>query len=170
MATNLEFINSFDSGSGNSAISCDNVFSDKYSSYFVTLRAGYSVQGYSNLRFIDSAGAVETSATQDTAILMLRSQTTFQERRLVNNSQIERINYTYQNAIGGDTSFYVHNPYDSSSYTFTQSQSNGNATTPYFVGNKAIGVHKVAEQLSGIILYPSAGTFANIDVSVYGVK
>ena len=168
MATNLEFINSFDSGSGNSAISCDNVFSDKYSSYFVTLRAGYSVQGYSSLRFIDSAGAVETSATQDTAILMLRSQTTFQERRLVNNSQIERINYTYQNAIGGDTSFYVHNPYDSSSFTFIQWQS-GFESEGYMWGMKGIGVEKTAQTIRGFQIY-SSGEIRDNKIAVFGVK
>lgn len=168
MATNLEFINSFDSGSGNSAISCDNVFSDKYSSYFVTLRAGYSVQGYSSLRFIDSAGAVETSATQDTAILMLRAQTTFQERRLVNNSQIERINYTYQNAIGGDTSFYVHNPYDSSSFTFIQWQ-NVFESGGYMWGMKGIGVEKTAQTIRGFQIY-SSGEIRDNKIAVFGVK
>tara|TARA_R100000951_G_C2496676_1_gene136132 strand:- start:8 stop:514 length:507 start_codon:yes stop_codon:yes gene_type:complete len=168
MATNLEFISSFDSGSGNSAISCDNVFSDKYSSYFVTLRAGYSVQGYVSLRFIDSAGAVETSATYDTAALMLRSSAAFQEYRLVNNDQMGRINYTYNNAIGGDTSFYVHNPYDSSSYTFAQWQ-NGFESEGYMWGIKGIGVEKTAQTIRGFQIF-SGGEIRDNKIAVYGVK
>lgn len=166
---NLEFINSFDSGTGNTSISCDNVFSDKYSSYFVTLRAGYSTQGYSNLRFIDSAGAVETSATYDTAILLLRASTSFQQRRLVNNDKIERINYTFNNAIGGNTSFYIHNPYDSSSFTFIQWQ-NGFESVGEMFGMKGIGVEKTAQTIRGFQIFSTSADIENNKISVYGVK
>jgi len=38
------------------------------------------------------------------------------------------------------------------------------------MGTKGIGVHKSAEQISGINFLASAGNIENIAVSVYGVK
>ena len=38
------------------------------------------------------------------------------------------------------------------------------------MGNKTIGVHKVAEQITGIQFLLSPATFDNVTVKVFGVK
>ena len=166
MAGNLEFINSFDSGTGNSAISCENVFTDKYSSYFVTLRAGYSTQGYSFLRFINSSGVVST-ATYVFAYQALIANLSFQEVRNTTASE-SRINYTYNNAIGGNSAIYIHNPYDSSAYTFFQWQ-NGFESVGTMWGMKGIGVEKTAQTITGLHIF-SNGEIRDNKISIYGVK
>ena len=169
MATQLEFINSFDSGTGNSLVSCDNVFSDKYKSYFVTLRAGYSAQGYSQLRLLNSSGSPINSATYDCAIHMIVTNAAFQEYRATNAGFLPRINYTYNNGYTGTTSFYVHNPYDSSSFTFFQWQNTFESVgTPW--GMKGIGVEKTAQTCRGFDIYVTAGVIEDNIISVYGVK
>ena len=68
---------------------------------------------------------------------------------------------------------YVYNPYDSSSFTFMQGQGAGGYDTSNnrFRGAKQIGVHKSAEQITGIHFLSSNGSY-NFDatISVYGVK
>ena len=38
------------------------------------------------------------------------------------------------------------------------------------IGNKGIGVHKSAEQITGFNLFPNSGTYDTIEVLVYGVE
>jgi hypothetical protein len=72
---------------------------------------------------------------------------------------------------GANLGFYVFNPYDSSSYTFTKSQMAGKNSGDFY-GNKGIGVHKSAETIRGLQLYESdaARTFGGGQINIYGVK
>jgi hypothetical protein len=72
---------------------------------------------------------------------------------------------------GANLGFYVFNPYDSSSYTFTTSQMAGNNSAGFY-GHKGIGVHKSAETIRGLQLYESnvARTFGGGQINIYGVK
>jgi hypothetical protein len=171
MATNLEFIKS-SSGTSVSSLSVTDCFSADYDVYQIVIGVSELTtgNGWVNLRFLDSSGTEINQTEYDYASLVTRAYSTFLEEKATSVTYIDKILHISTDLTGSNTWINIFNPYDSSSYTFTQSQSNGNATTPYFIGNKAIGVHKVAEQLSGIILYPPAGNFASIDVSVYGVK
>jgi hypothetical protein len=63
---------------------------------------------------------------------------------------------------------YVFNPFNSSSYTFFQSQSVGYYSSG-LIGYKMIGVHTVAEQILGLEFFPTSGTF-DLTINVYGVK
>jgi hypothetical protein len=171
MAGNLEFIKSA-SGTSVSSLSVTDCFSANYDVYQIVIGVSELTtgNGWVKLRFLDSSGTEINQTEYDYASLVIRAYSAFLEEKATSVTYIDKILHISTDLTGSNTWINIFNPYDSSSYTFTQSQSNGNATTPYFIGNKAIGVHKVAEQLSGIILYPPAGNFASIDVSVYGVK
>jgi len=168
---NLEFIKSA-SGTSVSSLSVTDCFSADYDVYQAVIGVSELTTGYGwvNLRFLDSSGTEINQTEYDYASLGLLAYSTFIEEKNTSVTYIDRILHISTDFTGSNTFINIYNPYDSSSYTFTQSQSNGNLGPSYFVGNKAIGVHKVAEQLSGIILYPPSGNFANIDISVYGVK
>jgi hypothetical protein len=47
-----------------------------------------------------------------------------------------------------------------------------NGSTPELIGRKYIGVHKVAEQITGINIFESLGasTITNAKINVFGVK
>ena len=171
MAGSLEFIKS-ETGTSVSSLSVTDCFSANYDVYQAVIGvSGLSTgQGWTKLRFLDSGGTEINQTEYDYASLGLLSYSSFIEEKNTSVTFIDRIHHISTVSTGANTWINIFNPYDSSSYTFTQSQSNGNVSTPNLVGNKAIGVHKVAEQLSGIILYPSSGTFDSIEVSVYGVK
>jgi len=168
MATNLEFIKNVKGLDNITALDIDNVFSDKYDVYFVTHLTGQSSVGYIDMSLLDSAGNQVTTATYDKAHLSMPANTSFSEYRLVNNDRWARVNYTYQNAIGGTTSYYIFNPYDSSSYTFMTFQ-NGFESQGTMYGLKSIGVEKTTATRRGFRIRASAN-FSGADISVYGVK
>ena len=173
MATNLEFIKSA-SGTSVSLLDVTDCFSDKYDVYYFSLtklkRA--SASNFIYIRFLDSGGTVIDQAEYDYASQELRAYTTFLEVRATGQTLISEIAYGSSNTadIGG-VSLYVYNPYDSSSYTFTQSKSASFVSGNGGWGNKTIGVHKSAEQISGV-RFVAAGSvnLDTIEVSVYGVK
>jgi len=168
MAGNLEFITNVQGGNNITALDIDNVFSDKYDVYFVTHLTGQSSVGYISMSLLDSAGSEVTTTTYDKAHLSMPANQSFSEYRLVNNNKWERVNYTYQNAIGGTTSYYIFNPYDSSSYTFMSFQ-NGFESQGTMYGLKGIGVEKTTATRRGFKISATAN-FSGADISVYGVK
>ena len=168
MATNLEFITNVKGLDNVTSVTVDNVFSDKYDVYFVTHLTGQSSVGYISMSLLDSAGSEVTTTTYDKAHLSMPANSAFSEYRLVNNNKWARVNYTYQNAIGGTTSYYIFNPYDSSSYTFMTFQ-NGFETVGTMYGLKGIGVEKTTATRRGFKISATAN-FSGADISVYGVK
>ena len=169
---NLEFIKSA-SGTSVSLIDITDCFSSKYNVYTVTLTVfdGGYLRG-ARLRFLDSGGTVIDQSEYDYASLNLLSSTAFSESKAVGTTFISGLGGAEASPNGGNTIFNIYNPYDSSSYTFTTIQATSRVNTGAISGNgtKAIGVHKVAEQLSGIRIYASGGTFGEMSASVYGVK
>jgi len=170
MATNLQFIKSA-SGTSVSSLSVTDCFSANYDVYFVQVAKSLnSAEVNLDIRFIDSGGSIIADSEYDYATLQLNSNTTFGERRNTGQTKISRlVSYGGDEQKTGGTGYtYVYNPYDSSSYTFTQgaSQSIEGVT---FLGDKQIGVHKSAEQITGIALIPTSGTTTLI-INVYGVK
>ena len=172
MATNLEFIKS---ASGTSVVSVDvtDCFSDKYDVYQVLIaKSDVSAEDYSVLRLIDSGGSVISANEYDYAELGMYSYTTFAQNRNTNSSAILNINVSgTSTAQGIGTMFYVFNPFDSSSYTFVAGQTSG-VVTSGLAGGKYIGVHKVAEQITGIQLLRNNlnGVYDTLTVNVFGVK
>ena len=172
MATNLEFIKSA-SGTSVALLDVTNCFSNKYDVYAVTLEVfdGGFLKG-ARLRFLDSGGTVIDQSEYDYAALNLLSSTAFSESKATNTTFITGVGGAEASPNGSGGIFYIYNPYDSSSYTFATIQTSSRVNTGAISGSgvKAIGVHKSAEQLSGIRIYASSGTFGEMNVSVYGVK
>ena len=174
MATELQFIKSA-SASSVSSLSVSDCFSANYDVYKVILNdvEATNSNSISRLRFLDSGGSVISANEYDFAALNLAAATSFAERRDVGQTYIDRLGTQHTGLIDGGTAvIYIYNPFDSSSYTFAQFQGMARANTGSVTGYgvKGIGVHKSAEQLSGLNILISAGTFDTIKITVYGVK
>ena len=173
MATNLEFIKSVDITSSQSSTSIDNIFSDKYDVYKVVL-SGIKTVGTDSvsldMRLLDSTGTIITSSNYDWAYLDMNAGSSFVESRNTTATAFVRIT-AIDNPDSGNTVMYFYNPYDSSSYTFTQWQS-ASYFSGVMEGYKAIGVHHSAETIRGIHLVELVGTrpYDTGKISVYGVK
>ena len=175
MAGNLELIHTQDMSTSTSDIDITNLFSDTYSTYFIST-SGVESSGYSRftMRLLDSGGTAITATEYDVAILLLNSASSFTESRATSDNRFYQF-LGYNLTVGGGNSqgatAYIHNPYDSSSYTFVTLQaSTYGGATPKLYGSKYIGVHKSAEQLSGIQMIRSdAATMDNMTVNVYGL-
>ncbi len=172
MASNLEFIKSVSSTSSVTNVSITDCFSADYDVYFLTC-ADLDLNGAGgepiNVRFINSGGSVISSAEYDYAQLQLRYANAFTEARGTASTSIQYgLGYSTDVNNGAmGASAYIYNPYDSSSYTFMNSQSSSQNPNGHN-GYKSIGVYKVAEQITGFALTDI--TFDNVTVNVYGVK
>ena len=172
MATNLEFIKSA-SGSSVSSLSVTDCFSDEYDLYKISIsKLDQSAQNYLTARFIDSGGSVISNAEYDRASLIMEANVTFTENRATGqtsfNSSISFQGTGADDGVG--ITMYVFNPNDSSSFTFIKSQSSSYYN--HGIGTKMIGVHKVAEQITGMNFFVmgTSSTLDNIIVNVYGVR
>jgi len=169
MAGNLEFIKS-ETGTSVSSLEVTDCFSDKYDVYQVIMTDFVNTVNLNpNYQLINSSGVVTTN-TYDWATLIPESVGTFGEVRNTNVNYIGLIGVVYANAtLGIGTFTSVFNPYDSSSYTFFNSQAsstyNGNT-----YGYKVIGVEKTAQQITGINLTNRGNGTFSATVNVYGVK
>jgi len=166
---NLEFIKSA-SGTSVSSLSVTDCFSVKYDVYMVSIsKLDQSAQNYIQARFIDSGGSVISDAEYDYASLIMEASTSFTEiRNTGQTSFASSISYQGTGADDGvGVTMYVFNPNDSSSFTFMKSQSSAYYT--HSIGTKMIGVHKVAEQITGINFFPASGTLDNMTINVYGL-
>jgi hypothetical protein len=164
---NLEFIKNVQGADNITSLDIDNVFSDKYDVYFVTHLTGQSSVGYISMSLLDSSGSEVTTTTYDKAHLSMPANLSYSEYRLVNNNKWARVNYTFNNAIGGTTSYYIFNPYNSSSYTFMTFQ-NGFESVGTMYGLKGIGVERTAATRRGFRISASSN-FSGADISVYGL-
>ena len=171
MAGNLELIKSVEVTSSVSSINVDNVFTDDYDVYFVSL-TGFSttgtVQTNLRIRYINSSGVVQSSATVDYAYLLQNAHTTFGENRDTSATaqELGPFDLTPENA---NLAFYIYNPFDSSSYPFLNYQM-ATVRSGNFGGVKGIGVQKNAETHRGFqILETQARPFDEGKISVYGL-
>ena len=176
MAGNLEFIKSA-TGSDVNTLSITNCFSDKYDVYkIVGHNAEYRPTDTNvidlRIQFIDSGGSVVSGSEYDTARLTMKAEASFDNDRQTGTT------YMYGTMLFGNYDNagmvnYIFNPYDSSSYTFMLGQGAGGYDTANnrFRGSKQIGVHKSAEQITGIHFLSSSGSLNfDVTISVYGVK
>jgi len=171
---NLEFIKSA-SGTSVTTLDITDCFSDKYDVYYCTVTnidlsssGGYGV----NIRLIDSLGSVISASEYSYPSLQLKSYMAFAEGKNATASFILTFSaLTGGSAIGAGHSFYIINPNDSSSYTFGLQQGSQFYETAGLLGTKGIGVHKVAEQITGLNIFNDGGiNFDNINIKVFGVK
>ena len=171
MAGSLEFIKSA-SGTSVSSLSVTDCFNANYDVYQVLIAKldSTSTSAYLYLRFIDSGGSVISDLEYDVAEMDLTSYATFAENR---GTAQDKGLLGYAGGTGtadmGGFLTTVYNPNDSSSYTFYNGQSSIKGASG-LAGAKYIGVHKSAEQITGINILPASGSWDNITVNVYGVK
>jgi len=169
---NLEFIKSV-SGTSVSSLSVTDCFSAKYDVYQVLIaKLDSTATAYGYLRFIDSGGSVISDLEYDYAQLDLTSYSTpFAQNRSTTAQNKGLLGFAGGTGTADMGGFLitVYNPNDSSSYTFYNGQSSIKASSG-LAGSKYIGVHKVAEQITGINILPASGSWDNITVNVYGVK
>jgi len=166
MSTNLEFITSA-SGTETLSLEVQNCFSDKYDVYFgIVGGTGTTTSAQINLRLIDSTGTIITQSEYDCASYQLKSYAAPHDQLLYpNRTQFDIMSYTREPFSG--MTFYIYNPYNSSSYTFVTAQSSGNYAGQ-LIAMKFIGMHKVAEQITGLNVVPNANI--NPTVKIFGVR
>ena len=170
MATNLQIIESFTSSV--ETLNLVNIFTDKYDNYklIASNYANDSATTNYNVRLLDSSGNRIADSEYDNATYILDSNASPAEYRGEGNSLFRYFpvtNSSYNVGIG--TAIDVFSPNNSSSYTFLQWQ--GTAWSGSKIYNyKALGVHKVAEQITGIEIVANSGTMSGFNVAVYGVK
>ena len=166
---NLEFIKS---ASGTSVASLDvtDCFSADYDVYYVTItKSDTTSTDYTYGRIINASG-VDSGSNYTYAYLQMTSASAFTEGRSASTTTMTGMSYQSTGTADGiGHSFYVFNPYDSSSYTFFTSQSAGFWSGVGLYGFKGIYVHKVAEQVTGLH-FNRSGSFDTITVNVFGVK
>ena len=176
MATNLEFIKSETITSAVNTVSIgttsEKLFTTDYDVYYITggLVGTSTTANDIWLRVIDSGGAIDSNGgVYNYAGLRLNSDAGFNEVRSTFTGYInEMFGVIDINPENQGFSTYVYNPANSSSYTFFQSQS-ANAVNGAMRGNKAIGVHKIAEEIIGVNLLSSSGNTFTGKISVYGL-
>ena len=170
MAGSLEFIKSA-SASSVASTSVTDIFTDKYDVYFINLfKGGTSSDTNIGMTFLDSGGTEITASEYDFALLNMTAYASFGESRSTNTTRFATISFGRDN-VGQGTGIYVFNPYYSSSYTFIESNAGTFNTGNGLIGRKNIGVHKSAEQLSGVVFKAiTSPKTISLEISVYGVK
>ena len=173
MSTNLQFIKQV-SAESVVFLNTGQIFTAEYDTYFVQMEiAGTST--YNEIYLTDSSNArlndSSDDAHYDNAMRVLKSDTSAS----ANNAENAYVGwreigvYINNQNKGYGMSFYVHNPFDSSKYTFIISQSVGYVGTAMWAG-KAIGSYKSAEQCNGLYLSNSGGgTMDYIKANIYGI-
>ena len=169
MAGSLEFIKSATSSSSSTA-SISDVFTSSYDVYAISLDWVKQTSANVNLRLIDSGGSVISDSEYDMAYLNTASFGSFFQYRQTGQTSFPELFFA-STTLGGGVIAYIFNPNDSSSYTFLQAQHSGyyDGAGGGGQGRKIIGVHKVAEQITGLQLVCGSGTIS-ATINVYGVK
>ena len=118
---------------------------------------------------MDSSGTVINQTEYDYASLDMYANTGFANLYGTGQSSIPNFALAQSgNSDFGGISTYIFNPYDSSSYTFVKTLSSSFSTQGRATQN--VGLHKSAEQLSGLQLNRSAGDSFDMEINIYGVK
>ena len=175
---NLEHVKTleFRDESGTAFVSIDECFNANYNTYFVNIsKVDGNLSGYYlYLRFLDSSGSTISANEYDFSGLQMTSNAGYTELRTENTSLINYLGFSGSGSLTDDkydngTSMYIHNPYDSSSFTAVQSQSSGVNSTPILYGFKTVGIHKSAETIRGFGI-GGHSAFYGMKIEVYGVR
>lgn len=176
MPTDLHFITKV-TGTNVNTLSITDCFTDQFDVYKVV---GHTAEYYPTgtdvidlrIQFIDSSGSVVSGSEYDTARMTMKAESGFDKDRQ------EGTTYMYGTMLFGDYDNagmvnYIFNPSNSSSYTFMQGQGAGGyaSSSNRFRAAHQLGVHKSAEQITGIHFLSSNGSYNfDVTISVYGVK
>lgn len=179
MSDNLQFIKSA-SGVDVASVSVADCFSSTYDVYVVAI-SKWKYTGTSNaggMRFLDSSGNVISDSEYVFADLQIRNYASYQDLRpstfgsSTSTSILCGIDTSNQNGPAISTGFiaYVFNPNDSASYTMTQFQDISAYDATNTLGYKGMGIHKSAEQITGINFFNRGTGNISAKVNVFGVK
>ena len=176
MATNLRFLNKTLVSEGVTTVNVDNIFTSEYDVYFCQVIGLYHNvdvnNGTEGIRFIDVGGSVISGSEYAYALLQCKDHNTFAETRNNSDTRIFIGQIGDQLSDGqSSVNFYIYNPANTNSYTYTHCQSSG-INSSGGSSYKGIGVHKSQEIIRGFQLYESnsAREFGGGVINVYGVK
>ena len=178
MATNLEYIDQlkFNSSPSSNTLVLDNIFNDKYDTYFVNInQVDGNLSGYYLwMRFLDSSGNAISDSEYIFSTTQMTSHQSFTEVDSNGTTLINYVGFSGSGALDDDrydngTSMYIFNPADSNSYTRVHSQCSGFNSSSQLYSLKTIGVHKSAEAVRGIRI-GGHSAFYGVNITVYGVK
>jgi hypothetical protein len=168
--SNLRLINET-SASSVTTLNITDVFSADFDIYKIAVNLGeIGTAGYINFRLINSSESVVTASNYDRAALQMNSDNPFGEGRSTN---ISYLNYLADVGATSNTGAgfvsYIFNPYSSSSYTFSISQSS--SVRPNHRSMKNIGVLKQTASMSGFQILNTGGySFSSLNVRTYGLR
>jgi hypothetical protein len=170
MSTNLQFIKQV-VGTDVASLELTDIFNANYDVYKIQLvGAEVSNDDYVYFRVINASGT-DTGSNYCYADLLMYAHTSFAEVKSAGTTTANYLGYlfpaNYDDGIG--VTLDVYNPFNSSSYTFFQTQFSSFANGVGLYGGKAIMAHKVAEQITGISV-ERVGTYKKIIANIYGVK
>ena len=170
MTTNLQFLQQFKTDGKVTNFDITNIFDKGFNQYTITLNINEaSGDGYIGLHFFDAGGNVITGSEYDLAGLELKSETSFDGSwRGVNQTQIAPIITGGKASVGGGAIIQIFNADDTSAFTFVTAQS-AMTNASNLRGTKTIGVHKVAEKVSGVRFRVQSQTY-DMTATIYGVK
>ena len=178
MASNLEFVKNvnFNTSPSSSTLIIDEVFTDRYDSYFVNLtKIDGNLSGYYiALKFLDSSGSLITSSDYNWASQQMTSDNTYAESKGANTTLINNIGYSGSGGLDDDkfdggTSMYIHNPASNSDFTFVHAQASGFNNSSVLYSFKTCGVLANTSAVRGFRL-TGHSAFYGVNISVYGVK
>jgi hypothetical protein len=149
-----------------STVDVTDVFSADFDIYKITLGTGAN---YGWLKFINSAGSVAIDNAYDTARLNLKTNTTFSETRVTNQTVGWYMFSELQSATGGGNTIWIFNPFSSSSYTFGLGQTIDVASSTSNRIAKTIGVYKNTQSLTGYRCDTGGGSISGT-IKTYGLR
>jgi len=171
MSTNLQFLQKITSAGEVSNFDMNNIFDKGYDQYniYLNLVDSSTNGGYMGLRFFDSSNAIIDGNEYDWAAVQLKSYGTFDKTWYQqNNNQLPPILVgTNDDHRGGGALIRIFNP-DVAQYTFVTNQSTTFMDSG-MDGTKTAGVHKVAEQITGVRLVIHTVSMS-LNATIYGVK
>ena len=171
MATELQFIKSV-SGTDVSSIDITNIFSANYDVYQINITEyiNSDLSDFFYMRLLDSTGTVISAVEYNWANLNMKNYASFTENKSAGDSAFNNIGYSQSSSVSTTANnINIYNPNDNSSYTFASWQSAIWVEGYGFSGAKAIGVHKSAEQITGVS-FIADNSINSIKANVYGVK
>ena len=156
------------SGSSVSAVQIENVFSEDFDVYKITMEHDGSTNSNGNLRYMGVDNSIYRLGKYTFASLYGYVHTTHNESKLEGTNNIQD---AFANWSEGGSVTWIFNPYSTSSYTYniTQSIGYGGSTTPA-TPMRCIGVVNEQSRFTGFECAIGSGTYGTITIRTYGLR
>ena len=170
MATNLQFLQSFETDGNVSSLDMDNIFGKGYEQYnmFINLINAGGNGGYMSMRFIDNSGNVITGTEYQQTAVHMKSYGSYDNSWAGSNSTMIApiFNGSNDDARGGGAILRIYNP-DIAQFTFVHS-SHAAYMDSGLDGGSTVGCHKEQEIVRGVQI--TNHTSKTLKVKIYGVE